>query len=153
MNHLINHLKNHLRLELSPPPELFQTDAPSEHAPDKQQGAGDVFARFWAAYPRRIGKGAARRAFAKATKAGVDPHAIIEGARRYGAERAGEDPRYTPHPAMWLSAERWLDEPAPRTGGPPIIDEAGNAVAGPPRRHATGSRPSYATMVYGRSER
>ena len=75
---------------LSPPSDLFQPDAPSEHAPIKQRpGASvtaDAFARFWAVYPRRAAKGAARKALAKAIKAGADPEAIIEGARRYGAE-------------------------------------------------------------------
>ena len=75
-----------------------------------------------------MARGAAARAFAKATKAGTDAEIIIKGARRYAAERAGQEPRFTAHAATWLTAERWLDEPAKPNGGA-IIDEQGNVVA------------------------
>src|SRR5690606_19428118 len=45
----------------------------------------DAFDEFWAAYPRRVGKGAARKAWAKATKKAA-PEEIIAGARRYAAD-------------------------------------------------------------------
>ena len=75
----------------------------------------DVFAEFWAAYPRRVGKGAARKAWAKAIKNGADPQEVILGARRYSTDprRAQADIKYTAHPATWLNAERWSDEDQP----------------------------------------
>ena len=84
----------------------------------------DRFAEFWATYPRRVGKGAARKAWAKAIKNGADPEHIIWGARRYSTDprRAAADIRYTAHPATWLNAERWTDEtepaPAPLAADP-----------------------------------
>ncbi|MGO9701433.1 MAG: hypothetical protein ACLPX7_19460 [Xanthobacteraceae bacterium] len=97
-------------------------------------------------YPRHVAKSVARIAFAKAIKAGADPEAVIEGARRYGAERAGQEPRYTAHPATWLRAERWLDEPARPNGGGPVIDEAGNPVEPRPRDRG-GGREAWIEIV------
>jgi hypothetical protein len=71
---------------------------------------------FWAAYPRRVGKGQARRAWAKAIRT-ADPADIITGAERYAEQRAGQDAQFTAHPATWLNGERWTDQPPPQTGG------------------------------------
>jgi len=77
--------------------------------------ASDRFDEFWSAYPRRVGKGAARKAWAKALKNGADPDEVIWGARAYAnsPRRAEADIQYTAHPATWLNAERWDDEPEP----------------------------------------
>lgn len=76
------------------------------------------FAAFWEAYPRRTGKGAARKAFASAVAAGADPKVVVITASNY-AERCGQlqkEPQFIPHPATWLNQERWDDdeEQAPR---------------------------------------
>ena len=70
------------------------------------------FLDFYAAYPRHVGKEAARRAFVKAVKAGTPAADIIEGARRYAAATAaaGTETRYVAHPATWLNAGRWSDD-------------------------------------------
>src|SRR5215472_9961100 len=49
------------------------TTAPRATDPDS------AFAAFWRAYPRRVAKGAARKAFARAVKHGVAPATIIAG--------------------------------------------------------------------------
>lgn len=70
------------------------------------------FEDFYAAYPRHVGKDAARRAFEKAVKAGTPAADIVEGARRYAAATAaaGTETRYIAHPATWLNAGRWNDD-------------------------------------------
>lgn len=70
------------------------------------------FLDFYAAYPRHVGREAARRAFAKAVKAGTPAADIIEGARCYAAATAaaGTETRYVAHPATWLNAGRWSDD-------------------------------------------
>jgi hypothetical protein len=72
-------------------------------------GAGlDVFEeRFWKPYPRKVGKGAALKAWRTACKT-ADPEQIIAGLTRF---RWPDDHKFTPHPATWLNAQRWLDEP------------------------------------------
>lgn len=91
----------------------------------------DRFDEFWKTYPRRVGKGAARKAWDKAIKNGADPEEVIWGARRYSTDprRAAADIRYTAHPATWLNAERWTDEDAPAPA--PTAD---------PRQQATNDR-------------
>lgn len=72
-----------------------------------------VFDRFWAAYPRKVGKLPARKAWDKAiTRA--NPDKIITAAVEL-AERADRMPpaerKFIPHPKTWLGADRWDDEP------------------------------------------
>lgn len=98
------------------------TATPSTEPRPAKPGSDDDpdFTRFWAAYPRRIGKGQARRAWTKAVKT-TKPEAIIEAAGRFTAARGNEDPKFTPHPATWLNGERWNDTPEPELvpqGGP-----------------------------------
>lgn len=86
-----------------------------------------AFQSFWSAYPRRIGKGAARTAFAKACKY-EDANVIIQGAMDYSAycTNAGTEMQYIPHASTWLNQERWEDEletemPKKKMGG--FLDE------------------------------
>jgi hypothetical protein len=64
------------------------------------------FDEWWMIYPRKIGKGTAEKAYAKADL----PPDILEITRRYAASRQGEDQTFTPHPATWLNRKSWLDE-------------------------------------------
>ena len=72
---------------------------------------------FWSAYPRKTGKGAARRAFPAALdKVRGDTSQLVDAARAYAATIT--EARYACHPATWLRGERWLDElDSLRTGG------------------------------------
>ena len=74
----------------------------------------EAFKEFWNHYPRKAGKKTAVKAFGKAVKEGAVPRDIIAGAMRYGAERDGEEGRYTKHPSTWLNAGCWEDEPVPQ---------------------------------------
>ena len=67
------------------------------------------FDGFWLLCPRKIGKGAAKKAYAKAVQT-TSPDVLKEAMRRYAASRVGEPEQYTKHPATWLNAECWLDE-------------------------------------------
>lgn len=93
------------------------------------------FDEFWKAYPRKVGKIAAERAYAKALTAGHDPALIIEGARFYAMERKLQDPQYTKHPATWLNAGCWQDEPDPAYT-PPVITGPSEAASAMPRPFA-----------------
>lgn len=73
----------------------------------------DGFDDFWAAYPKKVAKPDARKAWTKAAK-GTDWALIVAGAKRYAGERRGQDPKYTAYPATWLNRESWNDEPQPR---------------------------------------
>lgn len=70
----------------------------------------ELFAEFYAAYPRKVGRGEAEKAWRKAVKHAA-PQAIINAAKRYAASRHGQDSKFTPYPATWLNQKRWEDEP------------------------------------------
>jgi hypothetical protein len=77
----------------------------------------EMFEAFWAAYPRRVGKGAARAAFCKACRK-ARPEAIIAAITAQVEAGCFKDMTYTPYPASWLNSERWDDEiatAAPKT--------------------------------------
>ena len=68
----------------------------------------DQFQRFWKAYPKKEGKDAARRAFAKAVKR-ADADTLIEAARRYAAsDQVARG--FVKHAQGWLNDGRWQDE-------------------------------------------
>jgi hypothetical protein len=69
----------------------------------------DLFEAFWAAYPRRVGKGAARTAWAKAIRK-ARPEAIIAAIQAQVYAGCFRDLTFCPHPATWLNGERWDDE-------------------------------------------
>jgi hypothetical protein len=80
--------------------------------PPKPKPAPTRFDEFYRTYPRHVGRGAALKAYASVIKAGkATEQELIDGAKRYATERAGQDPRFTKHPATWLNAECWKDEP------------------------------------------
>jgi hypothetical protein len=67
------------------------------------------FDEFWEAYPRKVAKGSARRAWgAAARKAGAAR--LVEAAAAYAAD-PHRVARYTKHPASWLNGECWDDPP------------------------------------------
>jgi len=68
-----------------------------------------AFDQFWELCPRKIAKGAARKAFLKAAqKASLD--SILSGMAQHADEIKSNDPMFIPYPASWLNAERWEDE-------------------------------------------
>jgi len=72
----------------------------------------DAFDEFWQAYPRKEGKGAARKAFAKAIRL-TTLETMLTALRWQRTQpnwvKAGG--QYIPHPSTWLNQERWDDEP------------------------------------------
>lgn len=68
------------------------------------------FDEFWAVYPKKVGKPAAKKNFDRAVKAGADPGEIIAGANRYAVSVAGKESGFVKHPQGWLTDGRWSDE-------------------------------------------
>lgn len=67
----------------------------------------DEFAHFWKEYPRKVGKGQARKAFKAACKK-TDFNTIMNGLSRYQRNKpATIDWK---HPATWLNSEGWEDD-------------------------------------------
>ena len=68
-------------------------------------------AEFWAAYPKKVGRGAALKAYDRAVK--KIPHEDLMGALKN--HKFSTDPQYIPNPSTWLNQERWLDETTAKT--------------------------------------
>lgn len=68
------------------------------------------FLTFWQAYPRKVGKPNAARAFAKALRLST-MEAIMGGLTAHLPAWAEIDPQFTPHPATWLNRQGWNDAP------------------------------------------
>lgn len=70
----------------------------------------DRFDEFWSAYPKKVGKPSARKAWGKAIKR-VDPDQIIAGAKAYASwlssAKPGEFRPHVKHPQGWLNDDRW----------------------------------------------
>lgn len=74
----------------------------------KSAAIDQAFEAFWRAYPRRVSKGAARKAYGKAIRK-ISHGELMAATRRYAVTVAGKDPQFIPHPATWLNGERWSD--------------------------------------------
>jgi hypothetical protein len=48
---------------------------------------------------------------------------------RYAAERAGQPPKYTKHPATWLKGGCWADEPTNPSNNSPRPPTDHNAIS------------------------
>jgi hypothetical protein len=98
---------------LSPP--MINNSTPPIPTPKTIKSTTDepLFEGFWAVYPRKVGKGAALKAYRHALKRASHAE-IAAGAKRYAASKP--DPQYTAHASTWLNADRWLDEPDRKPG-------------------------------------
>lgn len=70
--------------------------------------------RFWDAYPRRVSKKEARKAWATLNPSPAVVDQMVFTLTWQTQEWARDNFRFTPYPASWLNAERWTDEPPPQ---------------------------------------
>lgn len=74
----------------------------------------DLFSEFWASYPRRTGKGAARGIWLIRTRE-TPPEQIISALRaQLDAGQFSDDIQFIPHPRTWLHQQRYEDDIIPR---------------------------------------
>ena len=66
---------------------------------------GSDFEVFWKSYPRKIGKGAAKRKW-DTKKPPIDQ--VLKSIDHQKKEWT--DPQFIPHPTTWLNQDRWEDE-------------------------------------------
>jgi hypothetical protein len=98
--------------------EKIDSSLRSESIPRASRAANlhPDFADFWAAYPRKVGKGAAEKAFASAIAKGASVADIATGLNR---QTWPADRRFIAHPSRWLNERRWQDDPAAASPKPP----------------------------------
>jgi hypothetical protein len=93
---------------------LSEADTKTLYKPSEVLGADALFDQFWKLYPRKVGKGAARKAFAKLPR--VAKNAALAAMPNFAMMWEWElknkgDIKFCPHPTVWLNQERWEDEP------------------------------------------
>lgn len=69
----------------------------------------EAFDVFWESYPKKVGKEAARKAFAK-VKVPVETLVAAVEAQKRGEQWKRDNGKYIPNPATWLNQGRWEDE-------------------------------------------
>ena len=90
----------------------------------------EYFDTFWRAYPRKVGKGDARKKFAKAlTKTSFENIMEALGEVKASAQWQKGDGQFIPHPATWLNQERWEDDPSASGGNADGLDNLRNLYA------------------------
>jgi hypothetical protein len=118
----------------SPPESPRRAQAEPTRSPNKKEdknlrkeesdSSEADFVEWYRAYPRRVDPGRAAKAYRVARKL-ASAADLLAGARRYAAECNGKDPQYIKHPASWLNAQSWMNEPAVGIG---------HGTTGPPRK-------------------
>lgn len=95
-----------------PPKEKKLTDNDIDIETSNASSMLVAFEKFWSAYPKRVSKGAAEKAFAKAMKE-TTLETILAALEKlkpsYGWQKDGG--QFIPYPATWLNAKGWNDEP------------------------------------------
>lgn len=69
-----------------------------------------AFDRFWEAYPKKVGKEAARSAFRKIKGVSIETLLLALGQQKNSDQWKKENGRFIPNPATWLNQGRWEDE-------------------------------------------
>jgi uncharacterized protein YdaU (DUF1376 family) len=73
--------------------------------PKPDNNISSFFHEFWKAYPKKVAKGHAERAFKSAARV-VAPEVIIAAVR---SSIWPEDIQFVPYPSTWLNQKRWED--------------------------------------------
>lgn len=120
--------------QLKPP--TVNGDSPRRETPNSKQPAllmnrkepsinDRDFDEWWNSYPRKVGKGGARREWTRLSKQRRLPPVaeLIEATRRYAATIS--DLKYCAHPTTWLRNERWSDEHEPAIAQTAIVELSG----------------------------
>lgn len=90
----------------APPWAEFESTAPAKPA----DAITAEFEDFWRAYPRKVGKGQALKAYRTARRK-VEAEVIAAALHTYRAVIQDRSPEMIRHPSTWLNGEPWEDDP------------------------------------------
>lgn len=114
-------------------------DSPENGSKSRDSSSAE-FEVWWSSAPRRVGRGNASKAYAKAARelkarGEADPHGfLLERIRAFASSPKGQSGQFCPYPATWLNDARYDDDPATWE------DPGGRS---PPRAAAMASKPSH----------
>ncbi len=107
----------------SPSPSPSPTPTPTSEDKNKNSSPGVMaFDVFWKSYPKKIGKGAARKAFEKG-KCAAKIEVILKAVEYQSAsdQWRKDGGQFIPNPATWLNQERWEDDTAIKLQSRPVV--------------------------------
>ena len=86
----------------------------TSHEKPTRKSYSEDFEKWWATYPRKVGKAKAAKDWQRATKR-INQDDLIEATQRFSAfhEAEGTQPQFIPHPSTWLNRDGWDDELTP----------------------------------------
>lgn len=96
----------------SPALSRIEKNRKEKNPPTPQGGDAcveDEFEEWWKHYPRKVSKGAARRAYKVARKK-IDPKSLFDAVRRFALAVQGKEANFVCHASTWLNGERWDDQ-------------------------------------------
>jgi hypothetical protein len=98
--------------------------------------AGELFARFWKLYPRKVGKDKAEKAWAKLKLTEALFDTIIKALAKHSLTPGWtkDNGQFIPHASTWLNGKRWDDE---------IADGKSNVHHLPNSRHTNFDQRDY----------
>ena len=97
--------------------DIKENNTSNNNNPHTPKGEDELFDQFWQAYPKRVAKKPARRAW---DKLHVDNDLLAKILAALAWQKRTDDwqrdgGRYIPNPATWLNGGRWEDEHNPVT--------------------------------------
>jgi hypothetical protein len=75
--------------------------------PSFESSEPSAFEIFWQAYPRKVGKPAAKKAWARVNVLSAD---VLDGLEHWKRSVQWQDTQFIPHPATFLNQRRWEDK-------------------------------------------
>jgi uncharacterized protein YdaU (DUF1376 family) len=95
----------------NPNHEPLTTNQKEHKPPIPPNGGGAKFAEFWTSYPKKVGKGAAEKAWSKARING-HAHAVMDAldAQKCSSAWSKDNGQFIPNPATWINQRRWEDD-------------------------------------------
>ena len=109
---------------------------------------------IYAEYPKKVARGPALTAIARALDrlASIPPDGcngefdplpwLLGKVKEYAKARAGQETRFTPHPATWFNGERYLDDPSAwRSDGYGKRNDDPTAIRAPEGKYAKFNKP------------
>lgn len=104
---------------LSSPPYNPPSPSPTTR---RARGRSDAeFAVFWSAYPKKVGKKSARKAFDHVSE---PVESLVTAIKRQecSAQWSRDGGQYIPNPTTWLNQERWEDQLPQKLSANPFLD-------------------------------
>ena len=96
--------------------EEAETESKSEAKSNPNTSRASAFDAFWEAYPKKTGKEAARKSFARA-KADIGTMLSALEVQKQSEQWTKDNGQFIPNPTTWLNQGRWEDEVQTKSSG------------------------------------